>query len=410
MFTLLFNSGYKMSGLRFGIRNHLNIHYLNYSPIRNYCEPNKTPISAIRDPRLTSLKRGTGGRCSFNGVVATVFGSSGFVGRYLCNKLGKTGTQMILPYRGDAFDMRRLKVAGDLGQVLFHHYHLLDNESIKKAVKYSNVVINLVGRDWETKNFDYECVHVDGARRIAKAAKEAGVPTFIHVSALNACENPKPYLLKGGSQFLRSKYLGEQAVREEFPEAIIFRPSDIYGQEDRFLRYFCSNWRHQGKLMPLYKKGEFTEKQPVFVEDVARGIVNAMTNKAAIGKTYQAVGPTRYLLSELIDWFHRVMEKSRDWGYWRYDLNKDPLFKMRISLLPWLTLGWPKGFLDWEKVERECHSDVLDNCLPTLEDLGVELKHMEDQVPWELKVYKAYRYIEQQIDEFQPPAPPRAIN
>ena len=93
--------------------------------------------------------------------------------------------QLIIPYRGDAYFVKDLKLAGDLGQVLFQPYHLQDEESIRKAVKYSNVVINLVGRDWETKNFKFNDVHVEGARRIARISREMGVERLIHVSALN---------------------------------------------------------------------------------------------------------------------------------------------------------------------------------------------------------------------------------
>lgn len=112
-----------------------------------------------------------------------------------------------------------------------------DSESIEKAVRYSNVVINLVGRDWETKNFKFDDVHVEGARLLARVAKKAGVEKFIHVSALNCAERPEPIFSKHGSKFLSSKHKGEQAVLEEFPEATIFRPADVYGQEDRFMRF-----------------------------------------------------------------------------------------------------------------------------------------------------------------------------
>lgn len=123
----------------------------------------------LKNPRnLSAMKRGTGGRSSFNGIVATVFGCTGFLGRYLCNKLGKSGTQMILPYRGEDSDAIRLKVCGDLGQVLFHFFNLKDEGSIREAVKYSNVVINLIGREYETKNYSFKDVNVDGARLIAK--------------------------------------------------------------------------------------------------------------------------------------------------------------------------------------------------------------------------------------------------
>jgi NADH dehydrogenase (ubiquinone) 1 alpha subcomplex subunit 9 len=99
--------------------------------------------------------------------------------------------QLILPYRGDHYDALRLKLVGDLGQVLFAPYDLRDEESIKKAIRYSNVVINLVGRDWETKNFSFDDAHVKGARTLARLAQEAGVEKFIHVSALNVTSNPK---------------------------------------------------------------------------------------------------------------------------------------------------------------------------------------------------------------------------
>lgn len=85
-------------------------------------------------------------------------------------------------------------------------------------------------------------------------------------------------------------HAGEQAVREEFPEAVIFKPSDVYGSEDRFLRYYASYWRRQLTGMPLWKKGEFTEKQPVYVSDVAQGILNAARDVETNGKTYQAIG------------------------------------------------------------------------------------------------------------------------
>jgi NADH dehydrogenase (ubiquinone) 1 alpha subcomplex subunit 9 len=115
------------------------------------------------------------------------------------------------------------------------------------------------------------------------------VEKFVHVSALNASPNPQP-LVYNGSKFLKSKYEGENAVREEFPDAIIFRPSDVYGQEDRFLRYYAHVWRRQFRGMPLWHKGEKTVKQPVFCSDVAQGIVNAIMDPEAVGQVYQAVG------------------------------------------------------------------------------------------------------------------------
>lgn len=123
---------------------------------------------ALKTTNLASLKRGTGGRSSFNGMVVSIFGCTGFVGRYVANKFGKIGSQLIFPYRADHYEALRLRLVGDLGQTMFHFYDIRDMKSIKTAVKYSNVVVNLVGRDWETKNFKFDDVHVQGARMIAR--------------------------------------------------------------------------------------------------------------------------------------------------------------------------------------------------------------------------------------------------
>jgi NADH dehydrogenase (ubiquinone) 1 alpha subcomplex subunit 9 len=99
-------------------------------------------------------------------------------------------------------------------------------------------------------------VHVDGARRIARIAREAGVGKFVHVSALNASETSK-------SEFLRTKWLGEQVVLEEFPDATIVRPGAIYGHEDWFFRMMGFFTKHIG-FVPLIDGGK-NKIRPVFV-------------------------------------------------------------------------------------------------------------------------------------------------
>ncbi|XP_037501978.1 NADH dehydrogenase [ubiquinone] 1 alpha subcomplex subunit 9, mitochondrial [Rhipicephalus sanguineus] len=240
--------------------------------------------------QLSSLQRGTGGRSSFSGVVCTVFGASGCLGRFLVNKLGKIGTQLVLPSRTNLYDMQRLKLCGDLGQVLFTPFNLKDELSIAKAMKYSNVVINLIGKDTETSNFSFNEVHVKGAERIARIARESGVQKLIHFSALNVMENPKPIIKFGGSKFLASKWLGEQVVREAFPGAIIFRPADMYSHGDHFLSYYVSNLRRNLTYVPVWNKGKGIVKQPVYTGNVAAGVVNAIFEQGNEGEIYQAVG------------------------------------------------------------------------------------------------------------------------
>jgi len=124
----------------------------------------------------------------------------------------------------------------------------------------------------------------------SRIAREAGVERFIHLSSLNVEANPKDLFVKGGSEWLKSKYEGELRVRDAFPNATIIRPADIYGSEDRFLRYYAHIWRRQFRSMPLWHKGEKTVKQPVYVSDVAQAIINAAKDPDSAGRIYQAVG------------------------------------------------------------------------------------------------------------------------
>lgn len=175
---------------------------------------------------MSRFARGTGGRSSVNGNVVTVFGATGMMGRIICNRLGKEGTQLIIPTRGDQWDARSIKLVGDLGQVWILDYDLRDPEKIRRAIQYSNVVINCIGADYETRyitllcmilmtiisyyhcflrsNFSYNDVHVEGPRLIAKIARECNVEKFIHFSCLNASPNPQKIYFKP-SQFLISK-------------------------------------------------------------------------------------------------------------------------------------------------------------------------------------------------------------
>jgi len=155
-----------------------------------------------------------------SGIVATVFGSTGFLGRYVVNRFGRIGSQVIVPYRsaGGDYQIQHLRVMGDVGQIVPVRWTLRDEESIYNAVKHSNVVVNLVGQKYETRNFDFEEVHVEGARRIARIAREADVERFVHVSLA-------PHDPANDSKWVQSKSRGELAVREVFPASTIIRPT-----------------------------------------------------------------------------------------------------------------------------------------------------------------------------------------
>lgn len=308
---------------------------------------------------------------SFSGVVATVFGATGFSGKFIVNRLARDGSQIIIPYRKDPYYIRELKVMGDLGQILFFPFHLKDEDSIRKVVKYSNVVINNIGRDFETKNFPFNEVHVEGARRLARISREMGVERFIHVSSMNANPEPKEYYVEGGSQFLKTKGLSEIAVREEFPDATIVRPAEMYGFADRFITQY-GNWfrKYWYWRVDLFRKGLYTYKMPLFVNDLAAGIHQIIMDPTLSGQTIEFVGPECYQLADLVDYFYRRIGKGEYDGYRRGHYS--PWFKVHVNLMEWWGRVWrAQPRFNWEMLERlECHSDVLTG-VPTLRDIGV---------------------------------------
>jgi len=377
--------------------------------------------SEVEPRRLNTaaMKRGRGGRSSFSGDVVTVFGGTSFLGRGINNRLGKNGSQIIFPYRGEHYDQMRLKPIGDLGQVLFCPFDLRDEESIRKAVSHSNIVINLIGQGWETHNFSYKDVNVTGPATIARICREMGVQRLVHMSHINAREKPEKAFLPGGSKFLASKWEGEMAVRSEFPGATIFRPSDVYGHGDSFINYWFSRWRKdcvpaidkEAKSIPLFMKGEYTVKQPVFLSDLATGVMNSLHDPEAVGQTYEALGPQRITQANLLTYMNNLTARFKEDG----SLSFSELMVSPVSLakfwamekLGYVSLGNKAVFYGagLDRVERDSISDESEG-LPNLEDLGVKLSSLEQKMPHEVKDLDLYAYYFYETPEEKPVVPP----
>ncbi|KAH7103489.1 NAD(P)-binding protein [Auriculariales sp. MPI-PUGE-AT-0066] len=220
---------------------------------------------------------GPSGRSAVTGQIATVFGCTGFLGRYLVAKLAKQGTQVVVPYR-DEDRKRHLRVMGDLGQIVPLEFDVRNTDQIDECVRHSHIVYNLVGRDYETKNFDYHAVNVEAARTIANVTARAGVPRFVQVSHLNAAHDSP-------SAFYRTKRQGEDAVRQEFPNATIVRPATMFGWEDKLL-----NKLHRWPIWFKLNNGQ-TRVRPTHVLDVAQALAN-LANRPALPETLSLPGPS----------------------------------------------------------------------------------------------------------------------
>lgn len=233
-----------------------------------------------------------------NGGLVTVFGGSGFIGRYVVRALAQRGWRVRAAVRRPDL-AGHLQPMGVVGQVHAVQANLRYPESVRRAVDGADVVINLVAVMGSSGRQTLDAVNVNGARAIAKAAREAGAARMIHISAIGADK-------KAAARYARSKGQGEQAVLEEFPDAIIVRPSIVFGPEDEFFNRFAAMAKI-APLMPLIGGGR-TKFQPVFVGDLANAIANVATG--AVGKpgtVYEAGGP------EVLS-FRQLMDRTQEWA------------------------------------------------------------------------------------------------
>jgi uncharacterized protein YbjT (DUF2867 family) len=232
--------------------------------------------------------------------LATVFGGSGFVGAQIIRTLAKRGYRLRVAVRrpGRAY---RLPMLGDVGQIEIVQANVRDRDSVARALDGAEACVNAVAVLYESGRQTFEALHVEGAARIAASAKVAGVGRLTHISALGA-DPASP------SAYARSKAAGEVAVRTAFPEAVVVRPSVIFGPGDAFFNRFAA-MAVSTPALPLIGGGA-TRFQPVFVGDVAAAVGAALSDPAAQGQTYELGGPAVYSFEALMRLMLAVIERG----------------------------------------------------------------------------------------------------
>lgn len=217
-------------------------------------------------------------------TLVTVFGGGGFIGRYVCEALLRAGVRLRVAQR----DPRRahfIQPLAAVGQVSFLAADLTRPETIDRAVEGAEAVVNLVG----VLTGKFTAVHVDGARALARAAKNAGATAFVQVSAIGADPNSP-------SAYGKSKADGEAAVREAFAEATVIRPSLVFGPEDQMTNRFAG----MARLPVLPVIAPATRFQPIYVRDLARAVSAAALDPVRYaGQTYELGGPEVLTMREL---------------------------------------------------------------------------------------------------------------
>ena len=233
--------------------------------------------------------------------LATVFGGSGFLGRYIVRALVHQGWRIRVAVRRPdlaAF----LQPIGGVGQIQPVQANLRFPDSIAAAIEGASAVVNATGVKAESGAQTYTAVHVDGALALARAALAAGVSSYVHISGIGADAN-------SASPYIASKGLGEKATRETFPDAVVMRPSVVFGPEDDFFNRFGALACHL-PVLPLLGGGR-TRLQPVYVGDVGQAVAAAFSGQAKPGVAYELGGPRTMTLREAAELTLREIDRRR---------------------------------------------------------------------------------------------------
>jgi uncharacterized protein YbjT (DUF2867 family) len=307
--------------------------------------------------------------------VATIFGGSGFIGRYIVQRLARRGWILRIAVRRPDSALF-LKPLGDVGQITPMAANIRHDASVAAAIEGVDHVINLVGVLYENGPQRFAAVHAEGARRVASAARAAGVKRLLQMSALGA-DAGSPSL------YARTKAEGEAMVREAFPEAVILRPSVVFGPEDDFFNRFAEIARFS-PILPLIGGGK-TRFQPVYVGDVADAAVAILDRPedapfTPAGKTYELAGPRIYSFKQLMELLLAEIGRKRilmpvPWGIAR-------LQAAVLGLLP-----QPPLTLDQLKLLQR--DNIAGGQLPGFADLGIVPDGPEAILPAYLDRFRA---------------------
>lgn len=266
-----------------------------------------------------------------NEELVTVFGGAGFIGRYVCEYLFKSGVRVRVATRDPRNDYF-LQPLAQVGQFGFEKADISNADSVRNAVKSATAVVNLCG----AFGAKMRATHVEGARNVAEAARDAGTKALVHVSAIGADAASE-------SNYGRTKGEGEAAIREVFPGATIVRPSLVFGPEDNLTNRFAGMARLP--FLPVIAgKRNF---QPVYVRDLGRAIgMAALDPKTYGGKTYEIGGPQVMSMVEL----HKAILEIT--GQTPEIMPMPDMFGSLLSKLGWLP-GAPLTRDQWLMLQRD---------------------------------------------------------
>lgn len=321
--------------------------------------------------------------------LAVVFGGSGFVGRNVVRELAKRGWRVRVAVRRPHL-AQFLRTMGQVGQIQLAQANVRYRGSIAEAVKGADAVINLVGILHQEGSQGFRTVHSAGAAAIADLAAKAGAARFIQVSAIGADVDSE-------SIYQRTKGEGERAVRDAFPSATILRPSVVFGPEDQFFNRFASMLAIVPPFLPvpILIGGGKTKFQPVYVDDVADAICEALARPDAAGKTYELGGPRTYTFRELLELMLCATGKTRILAPVPFALA--PIMGFFGELAGWLPFLDPP--ITRDQVRQLKKDSVVASGALTIADLGVTPSAVESVLPAYMVRFRKYGQFAEQVTQ-----------
>ncbi|MEL7027496.1 MAG: NAD-dependent epimerase/dehydratase family protein [Pseudomonadota bacterium] len=289
---------------------------------------------------------------------ATIFGGSGFVGSYIARRLVAAGWNVRVAERNPRNDPDTTAVVANI----------TDDRSVAAAVEGADAVVNCVGTFDKGGANSFEAIQHRGAERIAKLSSEAGVKRLVHISSIGA--DPK-----GASAYARSKGQGETAVLQHMPEAVILRPSVIFGPEDEFFNRFAAMTK-MSPFLPLVGAG--ARFQPVYVDDVAEAAAKAVLGEAAPG-IYELGGPDVASFEELMDQMMSTVGRRRT--VLPIPLPIGNLMGWGFDILRGLSGGLIKGPITQDQARSLASDNIVSTGAKSFVDLGIEPTAIGDVIP-----------------------------
>ncbi|QQA42880.1 complex I NDUFA9 subunit family protein [Pelagovum pacificum] len=298
--------------------------------------------------------------------LVTIFGGSGFVGRYIARRLAQDGWRIRVAVRNPN-EALFLRPYGVVGQVVPVFCNIRDDNSVREATRGADAVVNCVGVLSEIGANTFSAVQTEGAERIARIAKEENVGTLVHLSAIGADA-------ESSSEYAQTKAAGEAGILEHFPDAMILRPSLIFGPEDQLFNRFAS-MSLMGPALPLV--GAETKFQPVYVDDVAAAAVMGVEGKAT--GTYELGGPD-------VDTFRELMQQMLGMIHRRKMIVNLPFGIAKImaavfGAITFATAGLFRGPITRDQVENLRHDNVVSEDAKGFKELGIVPESLEAILP-----------------------------